>query len=85
MKDMQLRLEKLRDDAAECAVIAGFAETREKRELFARLSEHFNGLADQVEQAISAVANPAVFLRGQTNEPFSKAGGEEGCQKKRCC
>jgi hypothetical protein len=85
MKDMQLRLEKLRDDAAECAVIAGLAETREKRELFARLSEHLNALADQVEQAISAVANPAVFLRRQTSEPFPKAGGEKGCQKKRCC
>lgn len=82
---MQLRLEKLRDDAAECAVIAGLAETREKRELFARLSEHLNALADQVEQAISAVANPAVFLRRQTSEPFPKAGGEKGCQKKRCC
>ena len=64
-------------------MIAGLAKTREKRELFARLSEHLNALADQVEQTISAVANPAVFLRGQTIEPFPKAGGEEGCQKKR--
>jgi hypothetical protein len=84
MKDMQQRLEKLRDDAAECAVIAGLAETREKRELFARLSEHLNALANQVEQAISAVANPDAFLGRQTNEPFPKAGNEEGCQKKRC-
>ncbi len=28
MKDMQRRLDKLRDDAAECAVIAGLAETK---------------------------------------------------------
>ena len=34
MKDMLRRLETLRNDAAECAVIAGRAETREKRELF---------------------------------------------------
>jgi hypothetical protein len=78
MKDMQLRLEKLRDDAAECAVIAGLAETREKRELFARLSEHLNALADQVEQAISAVANPAVFLRRQTSEPFPESRRRRG-------
>jgi hypothetical protein len=49
MKDMQRRLERLRDDAAECAVIAGLAETKEKQELFARLAEHLNMLADQVE------------------------------------
>jgi hypothetical protein len=54
MKDMQRQLERLRDDAAECAVIAGLAETKEKQELFARLAEHLNMLADQVEQAISA-------------------------------
>jgi len=54
MKDMQRRLERFRDDAAECAVIAGLAETKEKQELFARLAEHLNMLADQVEQAISA-------------------------------
>jgi|HubBroStandDraft_6_1064221.scaffolds.fasta_scaffold257180_3 hypothetical protein len=29
MKDIQRRLEKLRDDAAECAVIGGLAETKE--------------------------------------------------------
>ena len=54
MKDMQRQLERLRDDAAECAVIAGLAETKEKQELFARLAEHLNMLADEVEQAISA-------------------------------
>jgi hypothetical protein len=29
MKDIQRRLEELRDDAAECAVIGGLAETKE--------------------------------------------------------
>jgi hypothetical protein len=58
MKDMKRRLEKLRDDAADCAVIAGLAETREKRELFIRLAEHLNILADEVELAILAVVPP---------------------------
>jgi hypothetical protein len=79
MKDMQKRLETLRDEAAECAVIAGLSETKEKRELFARLSEHLTALADQVEKAISAVANPDP----QASERFPKASDEEDCQKKR--
>jgi hypothetical protein len=49
MKDMKRRLEKLRDDAADCAVIAGLAETIEKRELFVRLAEHLNIMADEVQ------------------------------------
>jgi hypothetical protein len=54
MQDMKRRLEKLRDDAAECAITSGLAETKEKRELFARLSEHLSVLADEVEQAMTA-------------------------------
>jgi hypothetical protein len=54
MQDMQRRLEKLRDDAAECAVTAGLAETREELDLFARLAQHLGALADDVEQAITA-------------------------------
>jgi hypothetical protein len=62
MDDMKRRLEKLRDDAAECAITSGLAETREKRELFARLAEHLSGLADEVEQVIAA----------HRSEPFPK-------------
>jgi hypothetical protein len=58
MKDMKRRLEKLRDDAADCAVIAGLAETIEKRELFIRLAKDLNILADEVERAISTVVPP---------------------------
>jgi hypothetical protein len=58
MKDMKGRLEKLRDDAADCAVIAGLAEAKEKRELFIRLAEHLKMLADEVERAISTVVPP---------------------------
>jgi hypothetical protein len=53
-----------------CAVFAGVAETREKRELFSRLSQHLNMLADQVEQAISAAAPPDTFLGRKNYEPF---------------
>jgi hypothetical protein len=35
MKDMQAHLEKLRSDAAECALISNLATNQEKRELFA--------------------------------------------------
>jgi hypothetical protein len=56
MQDMKRRLEKLRDDAAECAITSGLAETREKRELFARLAEHLSGLADEIEAAMTDAA-----------------------------
>jgi hypothetical protein len=58
MKDMKRRLEKLRDDAADCAVIAGLAETTERRELFIRLAKDLHVLADEVERAISTVVPP---------------------------
>lgn len=54
MQDMKRRLERLRDDAADCAMTSGLAETKEKRELFARLAEHLRGLANDVEQAMTA-------------------------------
>jgi predicted anti-sigma-YlaC factor YlaD len=72
MKDMRRRLERLRDDAADCAVIAGLAETKEKRELFARLAEHLNMLADQVEQAISVIVPPDTFSVRKNCDPGPK-------------
>jgi hypothetical protein len=54
MKDMEKHLEKLRTDAAECAIISGLATAKDKRELFARLSEHLTTLADQVERVLAA-------------------------------
>jgi hypothetical protein len=54
MKDYQAHLEKLRTDAAECALIRDLATDKEKRELFDRLSIHLSTLADQVEQAMLA-------------------------------
>ncbi|MGY4408664.1 hypothetical protein ACVWW4_000400 [Bradyrhizobium sp. LB7.1] len=52
MKDMQVRLEKLRIDAAECALIRDLATDPRKRELFAKLAEHLTVLALEVERAL---------------------------------
>ena len=52
MKDMQAHLEKLRADAAECALVRDLATDPKKRELFTRLAEHLGVLAGEVEAAI---------------------------------
>ena len=49
MKDYQAHAEKLRKDAAECALIRDLATDIAKRELFDRLASHLSALADQVE------------------------------------
>lgn len=52
MKDYQAQLEKLRKDAAECAMIRDLATDPDKRELFDRLTSHLTVLADHVEKAM---------------------------------
>jgi hypothetical protein len=52
MKDYQASLEKLRKDAAEAALIRDLATDRTKREMFDRLHQHLNRLADEVERAM---------------------------------
>jgi hypothetical protein len=52
VKDYQAQLEKLRKDAAECALTRDLATDPAKRELFDRLAVHLNSLADQVEAAM---------------------------------
>jgi hypothetical protein len=54
MKDMQEHLERLRTDAEECRLISDLATDVRKRQLFARLAEHLNVLASEVERAIQA-------------------------------
>ena len=54
MQDMKAHLEKLRTDAAECALIRDLATDPVKRELFMRLAEHLGTLAGEVEAAITA-------------------------------
>ena len=52
MMDYLAQVEKLRKDAAECALIRDLATDKDKRELFDRLASHLTVLADQVEQAL---------------------------------
>ena len=54
MQDMKAHLEKLRTDAAECALIRDLATDPDKRELFARLAEHLTTLAREIEAVIAA-------------------------------
>ena len=53
MKDYQASVEKLRNDAAEAALIRDLATDPIKRETFGRIHEHLNRLADEVERAMS--------------------------------
>ena len=53
MKDYKASLEKLRKDAAECAVIRDLATDPAKRELYDRLHKHLNRLAGEVERAMN--------------------------------
>ena len=73
MKDMQVHLEKLRTDAAECGLIRDLATDPAKRELFTRLAAHLETLALEVERAIGAAkprgdSGSAAFFR-QTDPP----------------
>lgn len=52
MKDFKAPVEKLRQDAAEAALIRDLATDQAKRAVFDRLHEHLNRLADEVQQAI---------------------------------
>jgi hypothetical protein len=56
MKDMEKHLAKLRDDSAECAIVACEATDAAKRELFFRLSRHLATLADEVEKALQSIS-----------------------------
>ncbi len=57
MKDHQASVEKLRKDAAEAALIRDLTTDEAKREVFNRLCEHLNRLADEVERAM--IGQPA--------------------------
>lgn len=53
MKDMLAHWEKLKADAAECALIRDVTTEKTKRDLYARLTEHFDALALEIERVIS--------------------------------
>jgi hypothetical protein len=52
VKNYQAQLERLRRDAAECAMIRDLATDKAKREMFDRLAQHLTVLADEVEMAM---------------------------------
>jgi hypothetical protein len=54
VKDYQASIEKLRKDAAEAALVRDLATDPNKRDIFRRLHEHLNRLADDVEQAMKS-------------------------------
>ena len=54
MKDYRTSIEKLRNDAAEAALIRDLATDQIKRDMFDRLHKHFNSLANEVEQAVKS-------------------------------
>jgi hypothetical protein len=54
MKDMQARLEKVRADASEWALLSGAVPDETTRELFARLATYLTELADEMERMLGA-------------------------------
>jgi hypothetical protein len=54
VKDYEASLEKLRSDAAEAALIRDLATDMAKREMFDRLAQHLDQLANDVERAMNA-------------------------------
>jgi hypothetical protein len=52
VKDYLAQVEKLRKEAAECALIRDLATDKAKREMFDRLVSHYTVLAHQVEMAM---------------------------------
>jgi hypothetical protein len=59
MQDFLNRLEKLRQDAAECRRVCDRAIDPAKQELFDRLAVHLTSLADQVELAMIEASRSA--------------------------
>src|SRR5579872_1537042 len=57
MNDMQAHARKIRSDAAECMTLSNLV-TEERRHLFARIAEHLNSLALEIEtQTLTKVAD----------------------------
>jgi hypothetical protein len=54
MKDMQARLEKVRADATEWALLSVVTPDATARELFSKLAAYLTELADEVERALGA-------------------------------
>ena len=72
MKDMQEHLERLRVQTVECEMIRDLATDRAKREMFARLAEHFKLLAGELEKEIALRSAADTFVGRRIQDPFPK-------------
>jgi hypothetical protein len=71
MNDLSAHLEKLRVQMAECEVIRDLAIDKGKRQMFAKLAEHYRVLAGELEREIASRSPfPDTFLGRKTQEPF---------------
>ena len=52
MMDYQASIQKLRTDAAEAALVRDLTTDPVKRDMYSRLHDHLNRLADEVERAM---------------------------------
>ncbi|BAM90776.1 conserved hypothetical protein [Bradyrhizobium oligotrophicum S58] len=68
MSELMTQPDKLRADAAECALIRDLATDRDKRELFARLAEHLSTLAVEVERRPHAGLQPQLSDNGNSRQ-----------------
>ena len=50
MKDIEAHLEKVRANAAECALIRNLATDPQKKQMYMRLADHLTSLAAEVER-----------------------------------
>jgi hypothetical protein len=66
-------LEKLRREAAECLVLSNLAPDPEKRELFARVARHINGLASAFQNEVAAQPPNVVPDRAVVNQRQTSA------------
>jgi hypothetical protein len=57
MKDMQVQLEMLRNEAAKCSRLAKLATDKSKRNLFEKLAQHYSVLASEVQKAIASTSS----------------------------
>ncbi len=56
---MKAELDLLMERAAECALISSQTSDKKKRDLFAKLAEHYSVLASELERAIAEAQHGA--------------------------
>jgi hypothetical protein len=71
---MQAQLEKIRSDAAECLLLSSLA-TDNKSSMFAKMAEHLNDLASELEKTLTP--NSSAAVTGELIPFRSRSGREE--------